>query len=195
MTDGAPRPAAHALAACDLSLGYGADPVLRGLDLAVPDGRVTAILGPNGCGKSTLLHALARVLSPDGGAVPDNVVKDRRDHFRTLRDTLKEWQAGGLDGAGESWAQYTARVEAARQHATRPGANCVLAVSSGGTIGRLVAQTIQAPDDVMITLNLQIKNTSITRFIFNDKGRFFLHEFNATPHFNDVAAAAHLTYS
>lgn len=153
------------------------------------DGEVEEHAGLNEYDFHDLLHVRY------DGAVPDNVVKDRRDHFRTLRDTLKEWQEGGLDGAGESWAQYTARVEAARQHATRPGAKCVLAVSSGGTIGRLVAQTIQAPDDVMITLNLQIKNTSITRFIFNDKGRFFLHEFNATPHFNDVAAAAHLTYS
>ena len=82
-----------------------------------------------------------------------------------------------------------------RCHATRPGADCVLAVSSGGTIGRLVAACLQAPDDVMITLNLQIKNTSITRFIFNDKGRFYLHEFNATPHFLNSDAARHLTYS
>lgn len=129
------------------------------------------------------------------GAVPADVVSDRRAHFRTLRDTLKIWQTGGLDGARESWADYTARVEAARAHATRPGADRVLAVSSGGTIGRLVAQTIQAPDEMMITLNLQIKNTSITRFIFDDKGRFFLNEFNATPHFLDSRAARHLTYS
>ena len=130
-----------------------------------------------------------------GGPLPDQVVRDRKHHFRTLRDTLIDWQQDRLPGAAESWKAFRDRVEAARRHATRPGVRCVLAISSGGTIGRLVAQTLQTPDEGMITLNLQIKNTSITRFIFNDKGRFFLHEFNATPHFTSADAARHMTYS
>jgi iron complex transport system ATP-binding protein len=40
-----------------------------GLDLVVPDGEVTVIVGPNACGKSTLLRALGRLLKPRGGAV------------------------------------------------------------------------------------------------------------------------------
>jgi iron(III) transport system ATP-binding protein len=42
-----------------LVAGYGPEPVLRGLDLAVPDGDLLAVLGPSGCGKSTLLRVLA----------------------------------------------------------------------------------------------------------------------------------------
>jgi iron complex transport system ATP-binding protein len=52
-----------------LTLAHGRVPVLDGLDLELPPGRVTAIVGPNGCGKSTLLAGLARVLTPRGGAV------------------------------------------------------------------------------------------------------------------------------
>jgi iron complex transport system ATP-binding protein len=57
------------LAARALSLGYGAHEVVHGLDLEVPAGRITAIVGPNACGKSTLLRGLARLLPPRSGSV------------------------------------------------------------------------------------------------------------------------------
>ncbi|MGA5046692.1 ABC transporter ATP-binding protein [Streptomyces arboris] len=57
------------LRAKDLHLGYDDRAVVSGLDLAVPPGRITAIVGANACGKSTLLRALARLLTPRAGAV------------------------------------------------------------------------------------------------------------------------------
>jgi iron complex transport system ATP-binding protein len=51
------------------TLGYGDRVVVRDLELAVPPGRVTAVVGPNGCGKSTLLRALGRLLEPATGRV------------------------------------------------------------------------------------------------------------------------------
>ncbi|MDT0543499.1 MULTISPECIES: ABC transporter ATP-binding protein [unclassified Streptomyces] len=57
------------LRASGLRLAYDNRPVVDGLDLAVPPGRITAIVGANACGKSTLLRALARLLAPRGGAV------------------------------------------------------------------------------------------------------------------------------
>jgi iron complex transport system ATP-binding protein len=57
------------LATRQLDLGYGDTTVVRELDLRLPPGQVTAIVGPNGCGKSTLLGALARVHIPSAGAV------------------------------------------------------------------------------------------------------------------------------
>lgn len=57
------------LVADDVTLAYDGRVVVDGLTLAIPDGEVTAIIGPNACGKSTLLRALARLLRPQRGAV------------------------------------------------------------------------------------------------------------------------------
>src|SRR5699024_9654432 len=59
----------NALAATGLTVGYGETPVLQDLDFCVPQGRFTAIIGPNGCGKSTLVKSLARVLATPPGMV------------------------------------------------------------------------------------------------------------------------------
>ncbi|MCR2826694.1 ABC transporter ATP-binding protein [Microbacterium sp. zg.Y909] len=60
---------AHTLTTESLTLGYGDRTVIEGLDLEVPPGRITAIVGANGCGKSTLLRALARLVAPQAGQV------------------------------------------------------------------------------------------------------------------------------
>jgi ABC-type cobalamin/Fe3+-siderophores transport system ATPase subunit len=53
----------------DLTLGYDGRTVSEHLDVAIPDGSFTVIVGPNACGKSTLLRALARMLKPSRGRV------------------------------------------------------------------------------------------------------------------------------
>ncbi|MEU9604931.1 ABC transporter ATP-binding protein [Streptomyces sp. NPDC048057] len=57
------------LTARGLTLAYEDRTVVHELDLAIPDGAVTVIVGPNACGKSTTLRALGRLLKPKGGAV------------------------------------------------------------------------------------------------------------------------------
>jgi iron complex transport system ATP-binding protein len=59
----------HTLQARQLSLGYGEREIVSRLDLALPPGRITVVVGPNACGKSTLLRALARLLPPLAGSV------------------------------------------------------------------------------------------------------------------------------
>ncbi|GAB4584797.1 ABC transporter ATP-binding protein [Nocardia sp. IFM 10818] len=59
----------NVLATKDLALHYGDRAIIDGLDLELPGGAVTAIVGPNACGKSTLLRALSRLLRPSGGTV------------------------------------------------------------------------------------------------------------------------------
>jgi len=57
------------LVAHGVHLAYDQRRVVHGVDLAVPAGQVTVIVGANGCGKSTLLRALGRILRPVEGRV------------------------------------------------------------------------------------------------------------------------------
>ncbi|MFG2589860.1 ABC transporter ATP-binding protein [Streptomyces sp. NPDC048438] len=76
------------LAARSITVGYGGRTVIDGLDVTVPPGLITTIIGPNGCGKSTLLRTLTRLLKPTAGAVVldgEDIVKLRtRDVARKL---------------------------------------------------------------------------------------------------------------
>ncbi len=57
------------LRAEELTLAYDERRVVCDLDLVVPRGRISAVVGANGCGKSTLLRALARLMRPREGRV------------------------------------------------------------------------------------------------------------------------------
>lgn len=52
-----------------LTKRYGAHEVLRGIDLEIATGRVTAIVGPNGTGKTTLIKAVLGLVRPDAGTI------------------------------------------------------------------------------------------------------------------------------
>ncbi|MCI6140312.1 MAG: ABC transporter ATP-binding protein [Clostridiaceae bacterium] len=52
-----------------LSAGYNGKKVFRELNLDVPEGKITTLIGSNGSGKSTILKTLCRILSPDSGYV------------------------------------------------------------------------------------------------------------------------------
>jgi iron(III) transport system ATP-binding protein len=62
----------------DLHKSFGSQAVLTGVDLAVPEGSLTAILGPSGSGKTTLLRVVAGFERADRGTVvlADRVVED-----------------------------------------------------------------------------------------------------------------------
>jgi iron(III) transport system ATP-binding protein len=53
----------------DVRKAYGSRAVLNGVDLTVPEGTLTAILGSSGSGKTTLLRIVIGFLAPDGGVV------------------------------------------------------------------------------------------------------------------------------
>jgi len=53
----------------NLTAGYGALRVLRGIDLSVPRGKLVALLGGNGAGKTTTMKTLVGVIRATGGEI------------------------------------------------------------------------------------------------------------------------------
>jgi polar amino acid transport system ATP-binding protein len=74
------------LAANDIHLTLGRNAVLRGVDLAVPAGSTSAVIGPSGSGKSTLLRTLNRLYEPDRG----DILLDGRSVLRDDPDELRQ---------------------------------------------------------------------------------------------------------
>ena len=52
-----------------LCSGYGQQRILQHLATTIPQGKITALIGPNGCGKSTLLKTIARLLPAQSGDI------------------------------------------------------------------------------------------------------------------------------
>lgn len=52
-----------------LTFGYGGEPILRNVDLAIPAGDFVSVVGPNGSGKTTLLKLALGLLKPDAGTI------------------------------------------------------------------------------------------------------------------------------
>ena len=71
------------------NLQYNIDSVsiLKKLDIEIPDGKITGLIGPNGCGKSTFLKNVYRALTPDKG----NIYLDGENvHKLKYRETAKK---------------------------------------------------------------------------------------------------------
>ncbi|WP_431238182.1 amino acid ABC transporter ATP-binding protein [Mycolicibacterium aichiense] len=78
-------PGPVSLSCKDIHLAFGANKVLRGVDLNVPAGSTTAVIGPSGSGKSTLLRTLNRLYEPDRGDIlldGKSVLNDDPDALR-----------------------------------------------------------------------------------------------------------------
>jgi ABC-type Mn2+/Zn2+ transport system ATPase subunit len=87
---------APAVSARDLSLSYGGDPVLRGVDFALPAGASLCLLGPNGGGKTTLFRALTGELTPVAGGV---TVAGRPAYVAQTERTRLDFPVSALDVA------------------------------------------------------------------------------------------------
>jgi ABC-type multidrug transport system fused ATPase/permease subunit len=68
-----------------LRFGYGGDPVLTGVDLALAPGEVVALVGATGSGKSSLCHLLAHLHVPDEGTIRLGGVDLRRAQPESVR--------------------------------------------------------------------------------------------------------------
>jgi phospholipid/cholesterol/gamma-HCH transport system ATP-binding protein len=84
----------------ELHFAYGANRVLRGIQLAVPRGKLVGILGVSGAGKSTILRLIGGQLRPQRGSVrfAGKVVHelDQAGLYQLRREIGMMFQAGGL---------------------------------------------------------------------------------------------------
>lgn len=53
----------------ELNISYGNLDIVKDLNLEIPKGKITTIIGANGCGKSTILKTLARIIKPKSGSI------------------------------------------------------------------------------------------------------------------------------
>lgn len=73
----------------DVHKSFGAQKVLNGLNLSVPQGRITAIIGPSGEGKSVLLKHMIGLLQPDSGRIEvdgESLLGIRRLQLNSIRE-------------------------------------------------------------------------------------------------------------
>jgi subfamily B ATP-binding cassette protein MsbA len=99
-------------------------PVLRGIDLVVPQGSVVALVGPSGAGKSTLVDLIARFHDPTEGRITIDGIDARDFALASLRaslgvvsqetvlfhDTVRANIAYGMSGASASDVERAARA-------------------------------------------------------------------------------------
>jgi phospholipid/cholesterol/gamma-HCH transport system ATP-binding protein len=83
-----------------LRKAFNGQPVLRGIDLEVPDGSITIIIGRSGGGKSVFLKHLIGLMRPDAGRIEVSGVDLARLGGRALDDVRKRYgvvfQSGAL---------------------------------------------------------------------------------------------------
>ncbi|HET9750808.1 MAG TPA: ABC transporter ATP-binding protein, partial [Casimicrobiaceae bacterium] len=75
----------------NLSVGYGAEPVLEGIDLEVKTGEFASLIGPSGSGKTSVLRAVTHLLTPISGHV-DLDVPPNDVGFLFQDDALLPWR-------------------------------------------------------------------------------------------------------
>jgi len=110
------------LEAQGLSLAYGERVVIPQLDLEIPSGQITAIVGANACGKSTLLRALSRLLAPRAGAVLLDGEEIRSLPARAVAQRLALLPQSAVSPDGITVADLVGRGRYPHQRLLRPWA-------------------------------------------------------------------------
>ena len=138
--------------------------------------------------------AVIAAIHPQPLAKPDTP-ELYRHHFRLLRKGLSSWMAGSTQPLGmPRYADFVAGVAGALDHVRQHCDGDVLMVSSGGPISTAVGQILGTTPEMTVELNMRIRNSAVTEFVFNPK-RHMLLSYNVLPHLDDEAHADWVTYT
>ncbi|WP_332670022.1 histidine phosphatase family protein [Aromatoleum sp.] len=119
--------------------------------------------------------------------------KGKQDFYKALRQVLLLWMEDRIEGPiPETWSHFQQRVADARNYIQGLKGR-ILAVSSGGVMAAIAQQTLGAPIEKVISLNLQINNCSFCRYFFNADS-FHLATFNSIPYFDRADRLNLITY-
>jgi broad specificity phosphatase PhoE len=139
-------------------------------------------------------QALFAALGEDGAGPGSSAESSKTSFYKHLKKALQLWSEDRLQGhVPETWQQFQARVERARLAIQRAGGKRVLVVSSGGPIAVFAQQILLAPAASAIALNMQIRNSSVCQYVFNDTA-MSLVSFNSLPHLDAVERREFITY-
>ena len=139
-------------------------------------------------------EALFAAVGDEGLPSALSATSSKKDFYKGLRHVLQLWADDRLPGAvPETWQQFQTRVQRARSAIQRTGGRRVLVVSSGGPIAVTAQQVLQAPAASAIALNLQIRNSSVCQYVFNDDA-MSLVSFNSVPHLEHAERREFVTY-
>jgi broad specificity phosphatase PhoE len=119
-----------------------------------------------------------------------------RAHFRLLRDGLAQWMAGTVSPEGmPEYTDFVHGVSSALDHvrAHHAGQN-VLMVTSGGPISTAVGHVLGLSPDATIELNMRIRNSAVTEFVFSPR-RHTLLTYNTLPHLDGAQFRDWITYA
>lgn len=120
--------------------------------------------------------------------------RDRARRFeRIFQEAMRLWAAGRIDDEEvESWSAFRTRVQGALETLTGGTGRGleIVAFSSGGAIGAMVAEVLGTDADRALDLGWTLQNASVTELLFRP-GRVNLSRFNATPHLEDPSLATY----
>ena len=140
-------------------------------------------------------EALIEAIQP-GPRPPADTPELYRQHFRLLANALEQWMNGTISPRDmPSWEAFSGGVRSTLELVReRHAGHNVLLVSSGGPIATAISEVLSTPAEVMIALNMRIRNSAVTEFSISPK-RLMLQTFNTLPHLNGREHADWVTHA
>ncbi|WP_353234273.1 histidine phosphatase family protein [Diaphorobacter ruginosibacter] len=139
--------------------------------------------------------ALIEAIHP-GPRAPADTPERYRQHFRLLCDAIAQWMGGTITPRGmPNWSDFSGGVRGVlEQVRERHADHHVLLVSSGGPIATAIAEVLATPAEVMIALNMRIRNSAVSELSISPK-RLMLQTFNTLPHLDSPEHAGWVTHA